>query len=65
MEWIKCSDQFPEEEEMVLLCDYLEGFVTAGYYQSYFAGEGWRVNGGFLNINEFTHWMPLPNPPKR
>ncbi len=64
MNWIDFKDEFPEEEGMVLLCNNLEGFVTAGYYENYFYGHCWKVNGDSISIDEFTHWMPLPEPPK-
>ena len=59
-EWIKCSDQMPEEDKIVLLCDH-GGYMTAG----------WLTNGRFYFESmvwfqhEFTHWMPLPQPPKQ
>ena len=60
MEWIKCSDQLPQEGKVVLLCDQ-GGYMTAG----------WLHNGRFYLESmvwfqhEFTHWMPLPEPPKQ
>jgi len=60
MEWTATKDQLPQEGKVVLLCDH------GGYM-----AVAWLENGSFYfesmiyGINDFTHWMPLPQPPKQ
>lgn len=60
-EWVLVKDETPEPDTTVLACwagnDDIEpelDYIT--YHPSY--GEMWANN------NEYTHWMPLPEPPK-
>lgn len=65
MEWIECKDQMPQVGKMVQLCHNLEGYVTAGYFEKLCYGyQHWVADGETWFKNRFTHWMPLPEPPK-
>lgn len=58
--WISVKERLPEEGERVLFfCDD----VDIGYF---FKERGWHFldGGDWFEINEVTHWMPLPEPPK-
>ena len=60
MEWIALKDQMPEEDKMVLLCDH-GGYMAVAwleYGRFFFGSMVWFQH-------EFTHWMPLPQPPKQ
>ena len=60
MNWTALKDQLPQEGKVVLLCDQ-GGYMTVA----------WLENGRFYFgamvyfQNEFSHWMPLPEPPKQ
>ena len=60
MEWIAIKDQLPQEGKVVLLCDQ-GGYMTVAWLELgrfYFESMVWFPH-------EFTHWMPLPKPPKQ
>ncbi len=64
MEWIKCSDRLPELYEAVLFWDnYYKGIHVGSY------GEGddedfiWAGEEGIYDLDDISHWMPLPEPP--
>ena len=69
MEWIKCSDRLPLENENVILYDGNEVFCG-----NYFKGKNDRIcygvqacDGicyGHYNKYKITHWMPLPDKPR-
>jgi hypothetical protein len=73
-EWIKCSDRLPENEQKILISD--GKFVTActadvtpfwkGRGEFYpdgceFGGYEWEWH---FELEQITHWMPLPSPPQ-
>lgn len=58
--WISVEDRLPEELEYVLLFDAAAKFYTIGFYS---LGK-WHCVDGNWNVKSFTHWMPLPEPPK-
>ena len=66
--WISVEERLPELEEEVLVCDIdndrnykdvwsLEDDEDGGVV---WAGK----NGEWYSLDEVTHWMPLPEPPK-
>jgi len=69
MNWIKCKDQLPDDNELVLVVniDESDWEVTVGEYSA----TGWRVlnalgvinSTGYFPTSEFTHWMTLPEKP--
>lgn len=58
MEWIKCSEQMPEEDTLCLAIDDQSIIWTAHFDDGILMPD----IAGFY-IPEFTHWMPLPAPP--
>lgn len=60
MEWISVNDKLPEEDQLVL--------VANGKYFNlrHFCDDTWFncLSGEGFELNEYTHWMPLPEPPK-
>ena len=67
MEWVKIEDDLPDNEDIVLVCDKLNEFVSLGRYleeeDGIYQFELMHIDR--VEIDSFiTHWMPLPNPPK-
>jgi hypothetical protein len=62
-EWIAVTERLPEYGKKVLVCDEREDWVACGSLQE---DTSWFVFEfrDFLDLREFTHWMPLPQPPK-
>lgn len=65
--WISCSDRMPEDTKMLLA--FSQGEIVAAYwnwvvnpidYKKYRAFT--YLSGNILD--DVTHWMPLPEPPK-
>ena len=67
MEWIKCSDRMPEEEQGSVIgwnaetCEASEYFYDNDEVEcfSYYNFCGCHS----FNADVVTHWMPLPPPP--
>ena len=73
MEWISVEDRLPEDDELVLVfwlnedghyfdMDYIEEKMWGDWFNR---AEHLNIAGG--NCSEdapYTHWMPLPEPPK-
>ncbi len=70
-EWISVKDRLPEENTRVLICTQWGDVWMASYYsecriaQAYWDVETLRGGGIDFKATEVTHWMPLPEPPKR
>ena len=73
--WIKCSERLPQERKEVLVgrAGSIDGEVTIAYISKdkwlyYESGDletmPVRWNSGFGEMEYWTHWMPLPEPPK-
>lgn len=59
--WISVTEMLPEVNETVIVGDYTDGFVCAVKH----LGDGrWKSPDSVLLTEAFTHWMPLPEPPK-
>ena len=56
--WVKCSDRMPEIMKTVI--------VAEGEYISYmwWNGEAWDCWDDHGELQDVTHWMPLPAVPK-
>lgn len=59
MEWIKCSERLPEKNGCYLTFD---GEMVVAIYDV--STEHWIFDGEGFGKYIFTHWMPLPEPPK-
>ena len=58
MEWISVKDRLPEKEEVhYLIYDGYE--IVMGMIDN-----GKLITLEFIEIDDATHWMPLPKPPK-
>ncbi|HGE7400953.1 TPA: DUF551 domain-containing protein [Yersinia enterocolitica] len=73
--WIKCSDQMPEDDQVVAIVDAGHGCFYGGAVVSR-SGSNFHLIGGLSAENydggavveldmEATHWMPLPTPPEK
>lgn len=70
MSWIKCSDRLPFDCESVLI--YSRGYTVISAYlvydlkkePIYWNVNDWDESDTTWEIDEVTHWMPLPEPPK-
>lgn len=74
-EWISVEERLPEIEDdrkgghrprsirVLCVCQQKSGkrFVKEGYYELFNNTPCWRIPG---SIDDVTHWMPLPKPPK-
>lgn len=64
MEWIKCSDEVPDNRKMVLLVAINQGpkgSYTTDMYCGWRNGYEWSR---WPHPFKPTHWLPLPEPPK-
>ncbi|MDM3533604.1 DUF551 domain-containing protein [Serratia marcescens] len=57
-EWIKCSDEYPDEDTLCLAIDS-EGI----YWTMHYTEDDFYPDTGDICQNAITHWMPLPEPP--
>ncbi|HGF0952309.1 TPA: DUF551 domain-containing protein [Yersinia enterocolitica] len=73
--WINCSDQMPEDDQVVAIVDAGHGCFYGGAVVSR-SGPNFHLIGGLSAENydggavveldmEATHWMPLPTPPEK
>ena len=63
MEWIKVEDRLPEDYQVVIICMTLpfnKTKVTSDEYN----GSYW-VYAELIMHEKVTHWMSLPEPPKK
>lgn len=60
-EWVSVKDRLPKEGECVIVYDTRVDYI--GMWE--FSGVAW-YNDDYnpLGIDEVTHWMPAPQPPK-
>jgi hypothetical protein len=61
MEWILIKDKLPEQGKDVLLFD--GGQIFFGYYSE--ISNQFIVAGDKAELCDFTHWMNLPDFPKK
>lgn len=61
--WISVEDKLPEEGVKVL-CSYENYNKHAGFIVAMFV-NGSFYGGGNYAPRGITHWMPLPEPPKK
>ena len=69
-EWISCSERLPDGAQRVLVNTKYCGRLVCGLSGNYddndnFIPRRWGcINEIDFELNEVTHWMPLPPPPK-
>ena len=66
MEWISVKDRLPETDEAVITSSSNTKLALAFYMGvGRVLKEGWweLVDGTVEELEEVTHWMPLPEPP--
>lgn len=65
--WISVEERLPEAEEEVLLYNshsvqhYETGWLRKKKGDN---NSKWVVSNGFVEDDDITHWMPIPNLPK-
>jgi hypothetical protein len=65
-EWISVNDKLPNRDGFYLVLENVNqvaGCYHSGYYH-WCREFGWNADGGRINIQTVTHWMPLPTPPE-
>ena len=67
MNWISVKERLPKAGVEVLLYDavfktYYVGFLDISNIVR--SEMKWIVDSEMFRVCEFTHWMPLPEPPK-
>ena len=67
-EWISVSERLPSDEEQRDEYGELVPFLvcerdTTYPYRAFYDGKEW--GDGLMRIRGITHWMPLPEPPKK
>jgi len=64
MNWISVKDRLPPKEGKIYLAVSSERGI--GTIQWVSGGKYWsfRADSYYGNLEEVTHWMPLPNPPE-
>lgn len=63
-EWISVKDRLPENRQVVLF-HQKNGFIYCAQYTDFFDEEYWSIDGDCWSAKDVTHWMPLPEPPKK
>ena len=58
-EWISVNDKLPPIYVNVLIYDTIDNYISNSLLNK---NKQWI--GYESNIDDITHWMPLPNPPK-
>jgi hypothetical protein len=60
--WIPVTERLPDSEKCVLVYSQ-DGGVAEGKYNARFK-EWVQFRWNVTELNNVTHWMPLPEPPK-
>ena len=61
-EWISVKDRLPEDGDVVLVCNVDMMLPTLCQWDA--REDGWLGGKWTFGRSAFTHWMPLPQPPK-
>jgi len=66
MEWISVKDRLPENKNKCGQFVVNEYLVTDGnsYEIKFWDGKNWINQYDTLEYQGYTHWLPLPEPPK-
>jgi hypothetical protein len=59
-EW-RSIDSAPKGQDFITILLYSDNGITTGYHHSRY---GWVSHNLVMGGENFTHWMPLPDPPK-
>ena len=59
--WISVKDRLPENGQYAVLFDEKERYMGMGEFRGTFWYDS---NHQKCGLDEVTHWMPLPEPPK-
>lgn len=63
MEWISVKDELPQKGIRVLITDR-EIVCEANRNNITGLWQGWQLlSNEYLDYENISHWMPLPNPP--
>ncbi len=73
MDWIKCSDKLPETDKSVIMFVHNDNYeytnITIGYLERedslYNQLQQWTSFEDHFDMEDVSHWMPLPKPPNR
>lgn len=60
--WIPVTERLPEERTDVLTMTADCDFYVCDFIPS--VRQFWTIPGDDLHIDDITHWMPLPTPPR-
>ncbi len=61
--WIKCSDRMPDERQEVIVMDAERNEVQSGMI--YHDGRFVDFNEEYYEVENPSHWMPLPAAPEQ
>lgn len=67
MEWISVKYKLPDEDTIVMTWGYGCANCDYKYCQAYYSNEGWQELDSCGDFFDYppTHWMPLPDRPKK
>jgi Rieske Fe-S protein len=69
MEWIRVGTKDPENYQNIIVTDGICSFVGCYYAENdkitLHAADFFEIKFGTTSIENFTHWMPLPELPKK
>ena len=65
--WISVEERLPEDNERVLAVN-VDGYMMTGYilcvFDDRYSMTVYYCENGYDALDNVTHWMPLPMPPK-
>lgn len=62
--WIKCSDQMPKKDELVIGWDQQHKQMFLGSFSIFQNGKVYWLDQRGFNQGNVTHWMECPNQPE-
>jgi|HubBroStandDraft_2_1064218.scaffolds.fasta_scaffold340169_4 hypothetical protein len=78
MEWISVEKDLPKDDDYVLVYYDRDFHISVGYYEKdnvsyyiesngtkFYTDDGWDSEIPWAPRGKITHWMPLPEPPKK
>lgn len=64
VEWISVKDRLPDNGQWVLVINEKNRYDLANYYDNTWSSSNDNAEDNVYALNDFTHWMLLPEPPK-